>query len=232
MILCLCDLLVSDVVVCLCDVDNGIVLCSGVFGFCIYLLILVIVEGLVLLYVDYLLLVDDVFVDFVLELCIGMGLYCWWCWQVCVLYNGQWLFEFLLIDYVYLQLEWVLDWCVVVYVYDYLLLYVVVLECEGLVLMLLVLLGLGKSMLCVGLLYCGWCLLIDELVMVLLVDFSCYIVLLVWLVSLKNELVDLLWCFEFVVVFNEVIYGIVKGLVIYMKVLCEYVEWMDQIVRL
>lgn len=77
-----------------------------------------------------------------------------------------------------------------------------------------VFLGLGKSILVVYLFRNGWCLLLDEMVLIL---FNFLIVIFfVWFICLKNYSIDLVKCWFLDVFFFKVVVNIYKGDVIYL----------------
>ena len=195
---------------------TGVTIQTGPFVFRIRSSIPSVVNGLHLLYADYLLASSDGFVDFDVRMERGLGLHRWFHPQVRFVCDGGSPFKPLPISHAHPLLEWAMNWCISTQAHQYLMLHAAVVERDGHAAILPAPPGSGKSTLCAALIHRGWRLLSDEITLISTAEAD--IVPLCRPVSLKNESLAIIRDFEPSAVFSEVVPDTSKGSVGLMKV--------------
>ena len=173
-------------------------------------------EGIGLLYADYPLVEQGGFADFHVSLAPPRSLRRWFKPQVVFLSDGKPPFKPLPRDQAFPMFEWGLNWCVSSHVNRYLIIHAAVVEKGGYAAILPAPPGSGKSTLCAALVSRGWRLLSDELALVRVGDGK--ITPLPRPVSLKNESIDIIQCYEPDAILSRKVSDTMKGTVAHMKV--------------
>ena len=196
--------------------DPGLSLHVGPFVFRIVSDIESITDGLIKLYPDYRLAVDDAFVDYTVHIAGGSGFRRWAHPQAIFRFDGIEPFTPLPEDHAFPLLEWAMNWCVSTQAHQYLILHSSVIEREGCAVIMPAPPGSGKSTLCAALINRGWRLLSDELALISLTDTS--ITPVGRPISLKNQSIELIKQYVPDAVFNRITHDTSKGSVTHLKV--------------
>ena len=194
----------------------GMAFAAGPFNFRVRSRLPGVARALALLYENHPLLDSAEFCDCTLELNAPSLLRRWLRPQVQARFQGRPLFEPLPQDQAYALLEWTMNWWISNHAHQYLLLHAaVVARDDGRALILPAPPGSGKSTLCAALIQRGWRLLSDEMAMI------CMRTGLVHgmarPVSLKNQSLQVIRCFEPAVVLGAAAHDTAKGTVAHLK---------------
>lgn len=196
--------------------QTGIFLQTGLFITHLQTSIPSVAKGIGLLYADYPLVEQGNFADFHVNLAPPRNLRRWFKPQVLFLSDGRSPFKPLPLDQAFPMFEWGLNWCVSSHANRYLIIHAAVVEKGGYAAILPAPPGSGKSTLCAALVNRGWRLLSDELALVRVGDGK--IIPLPRPVSLKNESIDIIQCYQPDAIISRKVSDTIKGTVAHMKV--------------
>ncbi len=172
-------------------------------------------EGIARQYAHHVVLPEDMFCDFHVEVRRPSSLRRWWRPQAHFLFDGLSLFNPLPADQAFPLLEWGLNWCISSHCHQYLIIHAAVVALEDRALILPAPPGSGKSTLCAGLVQRGWRLLSDELAII--EPATCNLVAVPRPISLKNASIDVIREFSPDAVLNPPVYETIKGTVTHMR---------------
>lgn len=184
--------------------------------------VLLVQQGVRLLYADYPVLAPERFCDHGVEIVRAGGLRRWLRPQVLFLHDGAPTFEPMPADHGMPLLEWALNWAISGQAHQYLILHAAVIERGGRAVVMPAPPGSGKSTLCAGLIHRGWRLLSDELALIDLGNGR--LAGPARPVSLKNASIDLIAAFAPEAVFGRRTPATVKGTVAHLRAPSEHVR--------
>jgi len=208
---------------------HGLLLQIGPFSFRIKTELEDIARGLSLLYGNYPVLDDSVFIDYSVELVGGSGLRRWIYPQVKFRFDGEVQFAPLPPNQAFPLLEWAMNWCISTQAHQYLILHAAAIERDGYAVIMPAPPGSGKSTLCAGLVHRGWRLLSDELALISPIDLS--VTPLGRPISLKNQSIEVIRQFVPEAVFNPITPDTVKGRLTHLRAPQEHLRRIDEVAR-
>jgi HprK-related kinase A len=208
---------------------HGLLLQIGPFSFRIKTELEDIARGLSLLYGNYPVLNDSVFIDYTVELVGGSGLRRWIYPQVKFRFDGEVQFAPLPPNQAFPLLEWAMNWCISTQAHQYLILHAATIERDGCAVIMPAPPGSGKSTLCAGLVHRGWRLLSDELALISPIDLS--VTPLGRPISLKNQSIEVIRQFVPEAVFNPITPDTLKGRLTHLKTPQEHLRRIDEVAR-
>ena len=172
-------------------------------------------RGLYCLYADYELSLSAKFSDFHIEIMQPNNLRRWYKPKISFVHDGEKPFTPLPLTQAFPLFEWGLNWCVANNVRQHLIFHAAMLEKDGNAVLLPGVPGAGKSTLCAALVCRGWRLLTDELAMISMQDNMAIPVPRP--ISLKNESIEVVKCFDTSSIIGELSHNTAKGTVALMK---------------
>jgi HprK-related kinase A len=187
----------------------------GAFSVCLSSPIEEVADHLISLYGAFEAIDSDQFIDFYTALVLPSTIRRFIRPQVNFSFDGHFPFKPLPFQQASAMFEWGLNWCIVTYSHQFLIIHAAVAECNGQAFVFPGMPGSGKSTLCAALVASGWRLLSDEMTLLSIYDGLVYPVPRP--ISLKNQSIDLIRSLYPDMIMGQIINDTSKGTVVHMR---------------